>query len=148
MNKLILLFPCLLLSVPATALTLQGELQPDRYTYYLAQEYSHKLKELNDTHPDKWPHLAATDLQPATVFYKSGKKPAPQAITCISSLFYNKYTHKNQLNIGCIDDNGLEYKSNLKWPSKSIAESVCKVGTSGCESYLKLESETWSEGPQ
>lgn len=132
----------------ASALYLPGEVQSDRYTYYLTPEFAQQLKVENDKREGKWRlGLPAGQLVSETNWQKAANKPAPKAITCISSIYFNEGAQANWLKIGCVDNQGLEYSASRQWPSKSIATKVCKVGEPQCGSFLVLESDTWS-GPQ
>lgn len=138
----------LVLSSTAQAVRLPGEVQPDRYTYYLTSEYGQALKAQNDNQRrslyDRKPHgelLALSSLSQAKGV------PAPTAMTCMSSIYFNKGAGTNWLKIACVDNHGLEYSANQQWPAKSVAKRVCKVGEARCESFLTLTSDSWS-GPQ
>ncbi|WP_109399212.1 hypothetical protein, partial [Proteus sp. TJ1640] len=107
-----------------------------------------QLKVENDKREGKWRlGLPAGQLVSETNWQKAANKPAPKAITCISSIYFNEGAQANWLKIGCVDNQGLEYSASRQWPSKSIATKVCKVGEPQCGSFLVLESDTWS-GPQ
>ncbi|MBI6536449.1 hypothetical protein JEO91_09160 [Proteus mirabilis] len=149
MFKKIVLFMMSAVIIPsASALYLPGEVQPDRYTYYLTPEFAQQLKVENDKREGKWRlGLPAGQLVSETNWQKVANKPAPKAITCISSIYFNEGAQANWLKIGCVDNQGLEYSASRQWPSKSIATKVCKVGEPQCGSFLVLESDTWS-GPQ
>ncbi|WP_446934860.1 hypothetical protein [Morganella morganii] len=146
MKKSLTLLGCLLLSAPVFALYMQGEVQPDRYTYYLTPEYGQYLKMLNDGKNRKFsiPH---GELRSNMNVGASKGHPAPVAMTCISSIYYNTGAQANWLKVGCIDNNGLEYEGNQKWPPKSVAERVCKAGEGDCASFLQMDTDSWS-GPQ
>lgn len=149
MFKKISLFVMSAVIIPsASALYLPGEVQPDRYTYYLTPEFAQTLKVENDKREGKWrAGLPAGQLISETDWRKSGNKPAPKAITCISSIYFNTGAQANWLKVACLDNQGLEYSTSRQWPAKSIATKVCKVGEPRCESFLTLQSDTWS-GPQ
>lgn len=131
----------------ALALRLPGEIQPTRYTYYLTPEYSQKLKAKNESNERPYLGVPHGELMGETLMRKAKGFPAPTAITCISSVYYNRGAGEDWLKVACVDNNGLEYSANKKWPPKSIAKRVCTVGQSGCESFLVLDSDNWS-GPQ
>ncbi|HEK3073866.1 TPA: hypothetical protein SMV14_001948 [Proteus mirabilis] len=144
MFKKIVLFMMSAVIIPsASALYLPGEVQPDRYTYYLTPEFAQQLKVENDKREGKWRlGLPAGQLVSETNWQKAANKPAPKAITCISSIYFNEGAQANWLKIGCVDNQGLEYSASRQWPSKSIATKVCKVGEPQCGSFLVLESDT------
>lgn len=149
MKRSLTLLGCLLLSAPVFALRMPGEVLPDRYTYYLTPEYGQQLKMLNDGKGRKStfqpiPHGA---LRSNMNVGASKGHPAPVAMTCISSIYYNTGARTDWLRVGCIDNNGMEYEGNQKWPPKSIAERVCKAGEGDCESFLQMDTDSWS-GPQ
>ncbi|MEQ4626586.1 hypothetical protein [Providencia manganoxydans] len=138
----------LAVSATAQAVTLRGEIQPDRYTYYLTPAYGKTLKALNDkSNRPYYPIYPHGELYPYGSYQQTKDKPAPTAMTCISSVYYNRGAAANWLKIACVDNNGLEYEGNQKWPPKSVATRICKVGEARCDSFLSLESDGWS-GPQ
>ncbi|HCR3333114.1 TPA: hypothetical protein ON523_002858 [Morganella morganii] len=149
MKRSLTLLGCLLLSAPVFALRMPGEVQPDRYTYYLTPEYGQQLKMQNDGKDRKpaFQPLPAGELRSETRADLSKGYPAPVAMTCISSIYYNTGARANWLKVGCIDNNGLEYETSKKWPPKSVAERVCKAGEGDCESFLQMDTDSWS-GPQ
>ena len=137
----------LLMSSNTYALHMLGELQPQRYTYYLTSEYAQKLNLLRQqegyaTYPQSKLGLSRTIGQK-----NLAEKPQPKAMTCISSIWYNDLSKQQQLNIGCIDDTGMEYQSAHQWPDSSIATRVCQFGEAGCEAFLVMDSDKWN-GPK
>ncbi|QLI99329.1 hypothetical protein H0A34_05810 [Providencia rettgeri] len=131
----------------ALALRLPGEIQPTRYTYYLTSEYGQKLKALNDSNSRSYINVPYGELMGDTPIPKAKGLPAPTAMTCISSIYYNRGAAENWLKVACVDNQGLEYSANQKWPPKTVAKRICTVGQSGCETFIVLGSERWS-GPQ
>ncbi|EJF7713631.1 hypothetical protein M8697_003913 [Providencia rettgeri] len=131
----------------ALALRLPGEIQPTRYTYYLTPEYGQKLKEKNESNERPILGVPHGELTGYTPIRQAKGFPAPTAMTCISSVYYNRGAEANWLKVACVDNNGLSYSADKKWPPKSIAKRVCTVGQSGCDSFLVLDSDNWS-GPQ
>lgn len=132
----------------AQAITLRGEIQPDRYTYYLTDQYAQKLWAMNrDRNRTIRFNLPPGELVAQTDVSFAYQHPAPTAITCISSIYYNQGARANWLKVACIDNNGLEYSTHQKWPDTSIAKRVCKVGEASCDAFLTMNSDNWS-GPQ
>ncbi|MEK8098654.1 hypothetical protein WKC52_16730 [Morganella morganii] len=91
MKRSLTLLGCLLLSAPVFALRMPGEVQPDRYTYYLTLEYGQQLKMQNDGKGRKsaFQPLPAGELRSETRADLSKGYSAPVAMTCISSIYYN-----------------------------------------------------------
>lgn len=115
-----------------------GNIQPQRYTYFLTQDSSTYLQQLADHQINKtW--LALREGQAAT-----NGKPAPQAMTCLSSIV--QWYRIQMLYVVCGADNGVIFETYKAWPSKNVAKSVCQVGEKDCPSYLGLDSDKW-DGP-
>lgn len=133
-------------SLVSSAFTLRGEIQPDRYTYYLMPEYAQTLKSLNDKKGrDLFVRIPHGELTADSSYQQAKGLPAPTAMTCISSIYFNEGARENWLRVACVDNNGLEYTAHQKWPSQSIAKRVCKVGEARCDSFLALTSDSWSD---
>ena len=146
-SNVIFITGLLLISSNSYALHISGELQPQRYTYYLTNDFSQKLNQLRQqggyaTYPQSKLGLSLYLGQKGLT-----EKPQPKAMTCISSIWYNDLYKQQQLNIGCIDDTGVEYKAYNEWPHSSIATRVCQIGEAGCEAFLVMDSEKWN-GPK
>lgn len=147
-KKIGLLMMSTMIIPTASALYLPGEVQPGRYTYYLTPEFAQTLKSLNDDpNIGKWYKTEPGELIANGIPSQRRDKPAPKAMTCISSIYFNTGAQANWLKVACVDNLGLDYNANLQWPAKSVATKVCKVGEPQCESFLTLQSDTWS-GPQ
>ncbi|HII2217026.1 TPA: hypothetical protein ACYZ0L_003271 [Escherichia coli] len=144
MKQKLLLAPglaVLLLSPLAQAMTIHGDIHPDRYTFFLTSEGSNQLKQANDRiarNPQAYTlDVNHTGIQPFKAV-RWDSKPV-KAVTCVlvDGLAFGRRATWSQ----CKDETGGEYFGNQGWPVRDYVAKSCQVGASDCPVYLVLQTD-------
>lgn len=144
MNKLIALSlstVTLLIPSVSSALTIHGDIHPERYTFFLTQEGSNQLKQANDLiakNPQAYTlDVNHTGIQPFGAVRWDGKPV--KAVTCVlvDGVALGKRTTWSQ----CKDESGAEYFGNAGWLVRDYVAKACEVGKTDCPVYLVLQTD-------
>ncbi|MCM7441827.1 hypothetical protein JVB16_06285 [Enterobacter hormaechei] len=152
------------LSIPAFsfAITIPGNIHPERYTFFLTDSGGEMLREMNDAavsvklnnkvgfSAEAQSKAAAANISP--LLYASspleqnfirydGK--SVKALTCLVTTRTMPGQNKNYSweETYCLDETGAAYIGTKGWPSRAIVEKSCEVGASGCPVYLGLNND-------
>ncbi|MDY4315662.1 hypothetical protein SOW02_12050 [Pectobacterium actinidiae] len=151
--SLVLMFSCF----HSYSMVIQGDIHPDRYTFFLNEQGAEALKNINNiniqlrTKPGNIPLLKELENNVNKVGINSKEDPIwkkgnvrwddkpPVALTCLISTtpvgnVYKDFTY-------CADETGAEYFGLKGWPSQQALEKTCKVGQSDCPVYLALQGD-------
>lgn len=127
----------------AQAMTITGNVHPDRYTFFLNKDGAELLKKNNDYAAQKQPVANLNELGVSTRLGINirwdGK--APVALTCVMSTDWSAVTQRDQDWTWCADETGGEYIGINGWPARQYIAKTCKVGESDCPVYLSLQSD-------
>lgn len=131
----------LLIPSVSSALTIHGDIHPERYIFFLTQEGGNQLKQANDLIA-KNPQAYTLDvnqvgIQPFKAVRWDGKPV--KAVTCVlvDGVAFGKRTTWSQ----CKDESGAEYFGNAGWPVRDYVAKACEVGKSDCPVYLVLQTD-------
>lgn len=160
-SRLILLCT-LLLPVFSFAITIPGNIHPERYTFFLTDNGGEMLREMNDAavsvklnntvgfSAEAQSKAAAANISPLLYaaspleqnFIRYDGKPV-KALTCLVTTRTMPGQNKNYSweETYCLDETGAAYIGTKGWPSRAIVEKSCEVGASGCPVYLGLNSD-------
>jgi hypothetical protein len=158
------LFIISVLSFPALsfAITIPGNIHPERYTFFLTDNGGEMLREMNDAavsvklnnkvgfSAEAQNKAAAANISPLLYaaspleqnFIRYDGKPV-KALTCLTTTRTMPGQNKNYSweETYCLDETGAAYISTKGWPSRAIVEKSCEVGASGCPVYLGLNND-------
>jgi hypothetical protein len=158
------LFIISVLSFPALsfAITIPGNIHPERYTFFLTDRGGEMLREMNDAavsvklnnkvgfSAEAQGKAAAANISPLLYaaspleqnFIRYDGKPV-KALTCLITTRTMPGKNKNYAweETYCLDDTGAAYIGTKGWPSRAIVEKSCEVGASGCPVYLGLNND-------
>ncbi|HGH4407771.1 TPA: hypothetical protein ACJIVJ_001994 [Yersinia enterocolitica] len=127
----------------AQAMTITGNVHPDRYTFFLNKDGAELLKKNNDYAAQKQPVANLNELGVSTRLGINirwdGK--APVALTCVMSTDWSAVTQRDQDWTWCTDETGGEYIGINGWPARQYIAKTCKVGEADCPVYLSLQSD-------
>ncbi|ECE0792872.1 TPA: hypothetical protein ACF913_003341 [Salmonella enterica subsp. enterica serovar Newport] len=144
MHKLIVLSlsaTALLIPSVSSALTVHGDIHPERYTFFLTQEGSSQLKQANDRlakNPQAYTlDVNHTGIQPFDAVRWDGKPV--KAVTCVlvDGVMMGKKSTWSQ----CKDESGAEYFGNAGWPVRDYVAKACEAGKSDCPVYLVFQTD-------
>lgn len=160
-SRLILLCT-LLLPVFSFAITIPGNIHPERYTFFLTDNGGEMLREMNDAavsvklnnkvgfSAEAQSKAAAANISPLLYaaspleqnFIRYDGKPV-KALTCLVTTRTMPGQNKNYSweETYCLDETGAAYIGTKGWPSRAIVEKSCEVGASGCPVYLGLNND-------
>lgn len=158
------LFIISVLSFPALsfAITIPGNILPERYTFFLTDRGGEMLREMNDAavsvklnnkvgfSAEAQGKAAAANISPLLYaalpleknFIRYDGKPV-KALTCLITTRTMPGQNKNYTweETYCLDETGAAYIGSKGWPSRAIVEKSCEVGASGCPVYLGLNND-------
>jgi hypothetical protein len=158
------LFIISVLSFPALsfAITIPGNIHPERYTFFLTDRGGEMLREMNDAavsvkfnnkvgfSAEAQSKAAAANISPLLYaalpleknFIRYDGKPV-KALTCLITTRTMPGQNKNYTweETYCLDETGAAYIGSKGWPSRAIVEKSCEVGASGCPVYLGLHND-------
>ncbi|EKY3245604.1 hypothetical protein L7A00_002846 [Enterobacter cloacae] len=158
------LFVISVLSFPALsfAITIPGNIHPERYTFFLTDRGGEMLREMNDAavnvklnnkvgfSAEAQSKAAAANISPllyaasplAQNFIRYDSKPV-KALTCLVTTRTMPGQNKNYTweETYCLDETGAAYIGTKGWPSRAIVEKSCEVGVPSCPVYLGLNND-------
>ncbi|MEG0869302.1 MAG: hypothetical protein RSG77_19990 [Hafnia sp.] len=158
------LFIISVFSFPALsfAITIPGNIHPERYTFFLTDSGGEMLREMNDAavsvklnnkvgfSAEAQSKAAAANISPLLYaaspleqnFIRYDGKPV-KALTCLTTTRTMPGQNKNYSweETYCLDETGAAYIGTKGWPSRAIVEKSCEVGASGCPVYLGLNND-------
>lgn len=152
------------LSIPAFsfAITIPGNIHPERYTFFLTDNGGEMLREMNDAavsvklnnrvgfSAKAQNKAAAANISPLLYaaspleqnFIRYDSKPV-KALTCLVTTRTMQGQNKNYSweETYCLDETGAAYIGTKGWPSRAIVEKSCEVGVPSCPVYLGLNND-------
>lgn len=152
------------LSIPAFsfAITIPGNIHPERYTFFLTDNGGEMLREMNDAavsvklnnrvgfSAEAQNKAAAANISPLLYaaspleqnFIRYDSKPV-KALTCLVTTRTIPGQNKNYTweETYCLDETGAAYIGTKGWPSRAIVEKSCEVGVPSCPVYLGLNND-------
>lgn len=152
------------LSIPAFsfAITIPGNIHPERYTFFLTDRGGEMLREMNDAavsvklnnkvgfSAEAQSKAAAANISPLLYaaspleqnFIRYDSKPV-KALTCLVTTRTIPGQNKNYTweETYCLDETGAAYIGTKGWPSRAIVEKSCEVGVPSCPVYLGLNND-------
>jgi len=152
------------LSFPAFsfAITIPGNIHPERYTFFLTDNGGEMLREMNDAavsvklnnrvgfSAEAQNKAAAANISPLLYaaspleqnFIRYDSKPV-KALTCLVTTRTMPGQNKNYTweETYCLDETGAAYIGTKGWPSRAIVEKSCEVGVPSCPVYLGLNND-------
>lgn len=158
------LFVISVLSFPALsfAITIPGNIHPERYTFFLTDSGGEMLREMNDAavsvklnnkvgfSAEAQSKAAAANISPLLYaaspleqnFIRYDSKPV-KALTCLVTTRTMPGQNKNYTweETYCLDETGAAYIGTKGWPSRAIVEKSCEVGVPSCPVYLGLNND-------
>ncbi len=158
------LFIISVLSFPALsfAITIPGNIHPERYTFFLTDRGGEMLREMNDAavsvklnnkvgfSAEAQSKAAAANISPLLYaalpleknFIRYDGKPV-KALTCLITTRTMPGQNKNYTweETYCLDETGAAYIGSKGWPSRAIVEKSCEVGAYVCPVYLGLNND-------
>ncbi|MDU3895320.1 MAG: hypothetical protein E7G69_02150 [Enterobacter sp.] len=158
------LFIISVLSFPALsfAITIPGNIHPERYTFFLTDRGGEMLREMNDAavsvklnnkvgfSAEAQSKAAAANISPLLYaaspleqnFIRYDSKPV-KALTCLVTTRTMPGQNKNDTweETYCLDETGAAYIGTKGWPSRAIVEKSCEVGVPSCPVYLGLNND-------
>lgn len=131
----------LLMPSISSAMTVHGDIHPERYTFFLTRDGSNQLKLANDRlakNPQAYTlDVNHTGIQPFDAVRWDGKPV--KAVTCVlvdGVMMGQKATWSQ-----CKDESGAEYFGNKGWPVRDYVAKVCEAGQSDCPVYLVFRTD-------
>ncbi|AMG52078.1 hypothetical protein UXP41_06540 [Enterobacter hormaechei] len=158
------LFIISVLSFPALsfAITIPGNIHPERYTFFLTDRGGEMLREMNDAavsvklnnkvgfSAEAQSKAAAANISPLLYaaspleqnFIRYDSKPV-KALTCLVTTRTMPGQNKNYTweETYCLDETGAAYIGTKGWPSRAIVEKSCEAGVPSCPVYLGLNND-------
>lgn len=152
------------LSFPAFsfAITIQGNIHPERFTFFLTEKGGEMLRDMNNEAVNvkrSGKASASADAQQKTVtanispllypgapleqnFIRYDGKPV-KALTCLITTRTMPGQNKNYAweETYCLDETGAAYIGTKGWPSRVIFSKSCAVGAADCPVYLGLKDD-------
>lgn len=131
----------LFIPLVSSAMTIHGDIHPERYTFFLTQEGSNQLKQANDRiakNPRAYTlDVNHTGIQPFDAVRWDGKPV--KAVTCVlvDGIMMGQKATWSQ----CKDESGAEYFGNKGWLVRDYVAKACEVGKSDCPVYLVLQTD-------
>ncbi|WP_312585146.1 hypothetical protein [Atlantibacter sp.] len=163
MRKLLALSLCyvsLLAPSISSALTINGQIHPERYTFFLNDQGSHELMNLNNRMVAFYNSSSSGDISARYAiseegYTRIGIAPAPQdspqnptvrddgkpvkAVTCVMSTVSVSTRTVDQT--WCKDEIGAEYIGFKGWVRHDVVSKACRVGDTDCPVYLSLQGD-------
>lgn len=158
------LFIISVLSFPALsfAITIPGNIQPERYTFFLTDNGGEMLREMNDAavsvklnnkigfSAEAQSKAATANISPLLYaaspleqnFIRYDDKPV-RALTCLITTRTMPGQNKNYSweETYCLDETGAAYIGTKGWPSRTIFSKSCAVGAADCPVYLSMNND-------
>ncbi len=162
MRKLVILSlssAALFIPLVSSALTIHGDIHPERYTFFLNQKGGDDLKNINDKvvammgsgRPgDMTDSLKIQPVQQEG-YSLVGISPSPftgnvrydsqpvKVVTCLISTV--PVSNRTVEQTSCKDETGAEYIGFKGWPLRSAIAKSCRVGDNDCPVYLTLQGD-------
>ncbi|MDE7917113.1 hypothetical protein [Enterobacter kobei] len=152
------------LSLPAfsSAITIQGNIHPERYTFFLTEKGGEMLRDMNNeavnvkhsgkasASVDAQNKAAAANISPLLYpgapleqnFIRYDGKPV-KALTCLITTRTMPGQNKDYAweETYCLDETGAAYIGTKGWPSRTIFSKSCAVGAADCPVYLSMNND-------
>lgn len=152
------------LSLPAFsfAITIQGNIHPERYTFFLTEKGGEMLRDMNNealsvkrngkasASVDVQNKAATANISPLLYpgapleqnFIRYDGKPV-KVLTCLITTRTMPGQHKTYAweETYCLDETGAAYIGTKGWPSRAILSKSCAVGAADCPVYLGLKND-------
>lgn len=152
------------LSLPAfsSAITIQGNIHPERYTFFLTEKGGEMLRDMNNeavnikhsgkasASGDAQNKAATANISPLLYpgapleqnFIRYDGKPV-KALTCLITTRTMPGQNKNYTweETYCLDETGAAYIGTKGWPSRTIFRKSCAVGAADCPVYLSMNND-------
>ncbi|WP_105608315.1 hypothetical protein [Cronobacter sakazakii] len=160
-SRLVLL-PALLLPALSFAITIQGHIHPERYTFFLTENGGEILRDMNNEAVSvklnnkagfdavAQSKAAAANISPLLYaaspleqnFIRYDGKPV-KALTCLITTRTMPGQNKNYAweETYCLDETGAAYIGTKGWPSRTIYSKTCAVGATDCPVYLRMNND-------
>lgn len=161
LSRLILL-PVLLFPALSFAITIQGHIHPERYTFFLTANGGEMLRDMNNEavsvklnnkagfNAEAQSKAAAANISPLLYaaspleqnFIRYDGKPV-KALTCLITTRTMPGQNKNYAwdETYCLDETGAAYIGTKGWPSRTIFSKSCAVGAADCPVYLSMNND-------
>ncbi|MBW7606979.1 hypothetical protein [Enterobacter hormaechei] len=160
-SRMILFFA---LSFPAFsfAITIQGNIHPERFTFFLTEKGGEMLRDMNNEavsvklnnkagfNAEAQSKAAAANISPLLYaaspleqnFIRYDGKPV-KALTCLITTRTMPGQNKNYAweETYCLDETGAAYIGTKGWPSRTIFSKSCAVGAADCPVYLSMNND-------
>lgn len=152
------------LSFPAFshAITIQGNIHPERYTFFLTEKGGDMLRDMNNEavsvklnnkavfNAEAQTKAATANISPLLYaaspleqnFIRYDGKPV-KTLTCLITTRTMPGQNKNYAwdETYCLDETGAAYIGTKGWPSRAIVEKSCEVGAQDCPVYLGMNND-------
>lgn len=161
LSRLVLL-PALLFPALSSAITIQGHIHPERYTFFLTENGGEMLRDMNNEavsvklnnkagfNAEAQSKAAAANISPLLYaaspleqnFIRYDGKPV-KALTCLITTRTMPGQNKNYAweETYCLDETGAAYIGTKGWPSRTIFSKSCAVGAADCPVYLSMDND-------
>lgn len=158
----LVLFSTLSFPVFSFAITVQGHIHPERYTFFLTEKGGEMLRDMNNeavnvkrsgkamASADVQNKVAAANISPLLYpgapleqnFIRYDGKPV-KALTCLITTRTMPGQNKNYAweETYCLDETGAAYIGTKGWPSRTIFDRSCEVGATDCPVYFGLSND-------
>lgn len=152
------------LSFPAFsfAITIQGNIHPERFTFFLTEKGGEMLRDMNNEavsvklnnkagfNAEAQSKAAAANISPLLYaaspleqnFIRYDGKPV-KALTCLITTRTMPGQNKNYAweETYCLDETGAAYIGTKGWPFRTIFSKSCAVGAADCPVYLSMNND-------
>ncbi|EUM09232.1 hypothetical protein [Enterobacter sp. BIDMC 30] len=161
LSRLVLL-PILLFPALSFAITIQGHIHPERYTFFLTENGGEMLRDMNNEavsvklnnragfNAEAQSKAAAANISPLLYaaspleenFIRYDGKPV-KVLTCLITTRNMPGQNKNYAweETYCLDETGAAYIGTKGWPSRTIFSKSCAVGAADCPVYLSMNND-------